>query len=87
MDAHDTALRVVEPLRQQIATVVERSESGTVHLTFDGGIRWHQFPDTRAFLAAMEQVDRQTIAWDADELERWGEDRIEQDRAGVRSLH
>lgn len=70
-------------------TLLERSETGTVHLSFDGGVSWVQFRTEAAYLDQMEQADRQQQAWDltrSEQVERWAEDRLEQDRSNVRSL-
>lgn len=68
-------------------TMVERAETGTVHLSYDGGVTWIEFCSQQAFHTAVEDIDRQVVVWDRDELDRWAEDRIEQDRANVRSLN
>lgn len=76
-------------------TLLERSESGTVHLSFDGGVSWVQFRTEAAYRWAMEQAFRTEMGWyptprdralRGEELDRWAEDRIEQDRSNVRSL-
>lgn len=74
-------------------TLLERSETGSVHLSYDGGLTWVQFRTEAAYLAQQEQAAQLARQWDfprlrlaGEELDRWAEDRLEQDRAGVRDL-
>ena len=58
-------------------TLVERSATGTVHVSFDDGVSWVQFRTENHYRAVREALDREELAHETAAYQQFGAEQFD----------